>query len=330
MVENKIISKSGIMKTEEAPLFPVKEDDFDNLFIDYENYNVVNSTLLSRRLNGIVSYNGDYNEEDYPKLNEMNYVHLKMTNEQYIKYKEQREIEIELELKAHKRRNKKGTNSGSGSNTGKKRELNDGNVYRAFTRAVCNFAFPQKIQRPYPSTMHTMQKEMDLEDFELEKVDDDEEPEPEADADASEEKGKDKDTPFANKARQYLLALKQARKDLLPYLTKDNIAKYSPKYVEILNNIKLSPGPVLVYSFFKTVEGMELFSQVMQNYNYAELKVIKHKNGEYNLDFTKIHLPHQSFHEGAEGSFYDRSKQLSRLICITEFVTPCLLPKAKD
>lgn len=291
LIENNIVSKSVVMKTESSLLFPVKADEFDELFIDYENFKVTNKTLFSRRMHGLVSFNGDYDEADYPRVNEMKYVHLKMTSEQYLKYKEQREIEIELERKAKQRRAKQGNSSGEG----KHNMLNDGNVYRAFTRAVCNFAFPQKINRPYPSTMHTMQKEMDLEDYELDKLDEDEdniEVEDEVEVTTQKTSSRAAKTDGAsvgraNKSRQYAAALKEARASLTPYLTKENIGAYSPKYVAILANIKKSAGPVLVYSFFKNVEGMELFTSVMQNYGYAELKVIKHKNGKYELDFTK-------------------------------------------
>ncbi len=42
------------------------------------------------------------------------------------------------------------------------------------------------------------------------------------------------------------------------------LAKYSPKYATILANIRRSPGPVLVYSQFKTLEGLGIFAAVLR------------------------------------------------------------------
>lgn len=44
----------------------------------------------------------------------------------------------------------------------------------------------------------------------------------------------------------------------------------SPKYVKILKNINSSPGLSLCYSQFYSVEGIEIFKRVLENYGYKE------------------------------------------------------------
>ncbi len=53
------------------------------------------------------------------------------------------------------------------------------------------------------------------------------------------------------------------------------LAKYSPKYATILENIRRSPGPVLVYSQFKTLEGLGIFAAVLRAAaeNYYQLDI---------------------------------------------------------
>ena len=59
-------------------------------------------------------------------------------------------------------------------------------------------------------------------------------------------------------------------------LTKRHLTKelgiYSPKMKKILDNVKKSEGPVLVYSNFKTVEGIEIFSKILQYNNISFIK----------------------------------------------------------
>lgn len=54
-----------------------------------------------------------------------------------------------------------------------------------------------------------------------------------------------------------------------------DLEKYSPKYATILANIRRSPGPVLVYSQFKTLEGLGIFAAVLRaaEEHYVQLDI---------------------------------------------------------
>jgi hypothetical protein len=52
-----------------------------------------------------------------------------------------------------------------------------------------------------------------------------------------------------------------------------NLAYFSPKYAAMLSKIQESPGSALVYSQFKTSEGLGIFGYALQANGYAEIRV---------------------------------------------------------
>lgn len=68
-----------------------------------------------------------------------------------------------------------------------------------------------------------------------------------------------------------------------PYLDRKEISQYSPKFKHILDKIQKSKGKCLVYSQFRTVEGLGLLGLAMQTMGYAEIR-LKKVHGEYDFD----------------------------------------------
>jgi len=66
---------------------------------------------------------------------------------------------------------------------------------------------------------------------------------------------------------------------------RENLATYSPKYAEILKNIRLSPGPVLVYSNFKTLEGLGIFAAALRaaEEKFMPMDIQKNAAGEWEI-----------------------------------------------
>jgi hypothetical protein len=79
-----------------------------------------------------------------------------------------------------------------------------------------------------------------------------------------------------------LMSALEARAD--SYLNED-LAKYSTKYEAILANIRKSPGPVLVYSQFKTLEGLGIFAAVLRAApeEFVQLDIQKAPDGEWEI-----------------------------------------------
>jgi hypothetical protein len=64
---------------------------------------------------------------------------------------------------------------------------------------------------------------------------------------------------------------------------RDNLATYSPKYAAIIENVRASPGPVLVYSNFKTLEGLGIFAAALRaaEEQFMPLDIQKNATGEW-------------------------------------------------
>jgi hypothetical protein len=62
-----------------------------------------------------------------------------------------------------------------------------------------------------------------------------------------------------------------------------NIQAYSPKYAEMARVIQYTQGLHLVYSQFLTIEGIALFSKVLDSKGYTEFKLVKRDAWELNV-----------------------------------------------
>lgn len=233
---------------------PNTKEDFDKLFIDKkdeENPKIKNEDLFQRRIMGTISYYRTSGTELFPELLPIKINYLNMTEHQLGIYDEVRAKERAMD-EANK------------YNKFKKDVMSDKNsVYRAFSRMVCNFAFPSEIKRLFPQDIRKiLKKELDVRE-----------------EDEIEEKEID------NKAKvqiEYEKMINDGIDELVNgnYLTNENLkTKFSPKYFKMLSDIESSPGSVLIYSQFRTVEGLGIFTKVLDQNNYKEVKIIKTDNG---------------------------------------------------
>lgn len=105
-------------------------------------------------------------------------------------------------------------------------------LFRVFSRQMSNFAFPEKI-------LNLVGKDRIKNIRELEK---------EADI-----------LGIDNVTEQMIDKLRE--KDL----QEDRLGKYSPKLLKVLEHIKASPGPVLCYTPFKRLEGLDTLNRVLRS-----------------------------------------------------------------
>ena len=82
--------------------------------------------------------------------------------------------------------------------------------------------------------------------------------------------------------RKIQLALDQlAKKE--SYLTTE-LSMYSPKFLRIAENVRQSPGNVLIYSQFSRVEGIEVISRVLEaQLGFEEFKIFRTANGKWDI-----------------------------------------------
>ena len=248
---------------------PSSIDEFNNYFLDMtddEDPKIKNQDLFMRRILGTVSYYSISGSDLFPKRNDDVLQILDMTDNQFKKYAEARDIERKMEMK-------KGNVLD-----------NKTSVYRAFSRMVCNFSFPENIDRVYPNDIKKeLKKEIDEDD------------------DEKEMREKRLGIKENTTVDLYQVKLNDAINELKDgnYLTFDKVKKQlSPKFAQMYIDIKESPGSVLVYSQFRTVEGLGLFSEFLN------------KNGFVEVDFKKIDGQYYLTNPNVFNRMYDNKRYI--------------------
>ena len=260
-----VINKQG-SKVLVSTILPSDEEAFESLFIDYtsiEDANkaknpIMNEMLLSRRIQGLVSYYETYDPKQYPTLMPMEYVKVNMSNEHFTRYMHVRQIEYEKDERDNKfKKNKNNDN-----------DLQPSSLYRSYSRASCNYCFPSTIQRVYPSDIRNMKDEMDVyeEDDHVDK---------------KTKKVKEEKKATEKKYMQSLEnAMTQLWNDKDTFLDDDGLETYGPKYIQIINRLSESKGPVMIYSQFSHIEGLGIMKLALNARGYVPLNVKFNKNNE--------------------------------------------------
>lgn len=240
---------------------PNNKDEFNKYFLDVsdeDNPTVQNEDLFMRRILGTVSYYSISGSDLFPSVLPAIKRELYMTEGQYKNYLEARNYEIKQDL------NKKKGNGLFAENT---------SVYRAFTRAVCNFSFPEEIKRIYPKDI---KKHFKM----LENMSDDED----EFKGGGRKKKSDEETDIEPKSNdEYINQMnimmdKLIRSDALSLEKLKTI--HSPKFAQIIHDIEESPGSILIYSSFRTVEGLGILSEVFNKQGYKQV-LLKKIDNEY-------------------------------------------------
>jgi len=255
------ISKSLKIKTKPDmniySALPNTREEFNSTFLDFsdeENPKTKNEDLFMRRVLGTLSYYSISGSELFPKRLEDITRYLYMTDTQFKKYTDVRAIERKMD---NAKKGKGGVFDDKSS------------VYRAFSRMVCNFAFPEEIERVYPNDIKKAIKK-------------------EIDEDANSNASIESDIIIKEEPKAfevYETKLKLAIQQLLDkqYLTYENTKKeFSPKFSAMLDDMNNTTGSCLVYSQFRSVEGLGLFTEFLNMNGYKQVD-LKKVDGEFYL-----------------------------------------------
>lgn len=242
---------------------PMDEEEFEKKFVDKVNNTAKNENLFMRRSLGCVSY-FEYEKSDlFPDIIDEGPTKVDMSDYVKNKYVKVRTSEISRE------KLRRMDNDDDSTQT-----------YKTFSRAICNFAFPDEIERPYASDLRSSVIGLDEIDEENKKILNDEVEKD--DKENAKRKEKDLKKITEEKLKE---ALDKLEKNEKKYLV-DDLEEYSPKFKKILENINNSPGSTLIYSQFRTTEGLGILKLVFKANGYAEFKIKKSKTG-YELDMKE-------------------------------------------
>jgi hypothetical protein len=277
---------------------------FEGNYINDSTKELKNVDSLKRRILGLSSYFRSAQESLLPKYNKvlgMDYhiVRIPMSNFQFKIYEDARKEERKLESKPKRKI--------ASSNTGDLYK-EPSSTYRIFSRLFCNFTMPE---RPMPKLEFSKKKgeegehdreegreeeegkKGDLGDLEtilkkankLEQAQDitnEEEGEVEGDEILNELGGET----YKKRLEEAIHNLEEHSND---FLTTEALQTYSPKFLHILENIQDPEhiGLHLVYSQFRTLEGVGIFSLVLKKNGFAQFQVKKNTVGQWEIDIPE-------------------------------------------
>jgi len=284
---------------------PDKMDDFRAAFIGPTNI-VKNMGMFSRRIMGLTSYFRSAQETLMPKFTKaknLRVIHIPMSDYQFGVYEAARVAERKLESQNAKKKKK---------NIGKNPDLFDDAVstYRIFSRAYCNFVFPTEHKRPIPSNTNNLEDAIQIVDEDLIDAVPLEQQKDEnytLELEEIENKSKlDQDLHVIPDKYQALIqkSLLFLHQNKDQFLLPDKLETYSPKFLSMLNNIINTDhiGSHLVYSQFRTLEGIGIFKIVLQANGFAQFRIKEHGKGNWLLDINEEdkHKPMFALHTGTE------------------------------
>jgi hypothetical protein len=241
-------------KAKPETCFPEDKEEFERLFYNPELNKLKRIDLIKRRIAGLTSYYEYQDPSQYPDLVAINKVQVPMSEFQFASYERYRHQEIEKDKNNRHRQDEENTQSLSS--------------YRISSRLACSLVFPEEIGSPYDSKLfedklgllETLGEQ--LEDFNIRA----------SQAEIMKTKDLDKEI------KQGYLHLLERDKGKYLDITNGSLAKYAPKYLAMINNIenKSNKGKILVYSFFRTLIGLNTLSySLIQTGKWAPFSIKK-------------------------------------------------------
>jgi hypothetical protein len=281
----------NVKKLEYVKYKKFPELDFNELFVTAD-LKINNKEWFQSKITGMVSYLGDKADlmPDIIKTDAGEDIHIVdcfMSPHQISAYSKIRNQERELERNGKKKENDDKTNS----------------TYRVFSRACCNFSFPTDKPRPMPNK--DVLKDPKFTEDDLDVVDNE--------SLVTDVDGKYDESDVVNRKidKTYFQRIEKVLKELYDdaslYFNCDDIPKllnkqsgvngenplkeYSPKFYKLLENIidDANEGCHLMYTNFRQLEGIGIFSIILQYYGFIELRVEKTGSGGYSLKFNKMY-----------------------------------------
>ena len=288
--ENDIKVLSNNISVQKYKALPDNIDSFRDMFLTNKKDEpaFINENLFKRRILGLSSYFRSAQEQLMPAFDEeKDYVVEKvpMSMYQFSIYEGARMDERKREELIRR----------------KKKQKKDGDIfkdfsstYRIFSRAFCNFVFPENVKRPMPN------EDKDMEDTLLTQVDEDM-----LDNASVEEKLENTDGIYTpedtekiqknideltdeNYEKRIITALSTLKKNSAKVFSPEGLAVYSPKFLKLLQNIEdpAHRGLHLLYSQFRTLEGIGIFKIVLEENGYVQFKV-KKEGGKWIVDIKE-------------------------------------------
>lgn len=258
------ISNDGTAISKNKVLQEKVESEFEINYVDQTNYSIKKANIFKNNIVGLVSFfnevagiDNDTGSDLFPKkfIAPKDDTEVFMSNYQFMDYCYKRNIERELEEKNMKMAQYNQARELSQSVLG-----NDNSLFRVYSRQRGLFTFPPEIYRPERKKLLVELDAHSTDIIEDECYDD---------INSCPNEYKSENAKYEDQCKKAINAL---TKDNLSINIKDyNLTILSPKFAKMLDNINKTHGLVFCYSQFRSVEGIGIFSRVLNNNGYQLL-----------------------------------------------------------
>tara|TARA_B100000424_G_scaffold271331_1_gene273623 strand:+ start:602 stop:3895 length:3294 start_codon:yes stop_codon:yes gene_type:complete len=321
-------------KVENNLALPDTFKGFNMRFIDPINKSLTNKLRFSRRILGLTSYFRSAQEKLLPRFNpdtDIDDTPIEMSDYQLAVYETAR-INERSSTKQKPKKSKKGTDVDAlySDNPG---------TYRVFSRLFCNFVFPEGITRPDPSNI--AKAKLDISDVDnLSTNEKQEQADGRFDTDDARKESDAKKAAkieYNKQLNQALTLLRENSDKFLNMSKSKKLEMYSPKYALLLKRLN-SPdfrGCHLFYSDFRTIEGVGVFSIVLEAQTqqplWSRFKIAKDTNGTWKINMTSEEL-NKSCYALYTGTEDAEEKEIIRNIYNSEWnkVPPTIVQQLHD
>lgn len=301
--KNNIQTDKNTLVIQKHTALPDNLITFNNQFVNLESGDLKNENLFKKRILGLTSYFRSAQESLLPEYNsakDMKIVELPMSDYQLKIY----ELGRQAERSENRNKPKKGDD-------GLYKDV--ASTYRIASRVFCNFVFPKEIERPAPDNNKKF-----LEIVKTSKknnVDEDD-----IDNASVKDKLNNLDGRFTNDDKEQMeektvsdhtykerikLAIQKLKDGVIDentqkrklFLKGENLKELSPKFYNILSKLQDPDyyGLHLLYSQFRTMEGIGIFKATLELNGYTQFKIKKDNNGLWRLNIRRENLPKQKF-----------------------------------
>ena len=298
-----IVQMKKLVKISEPPFkaLPDDRDEFISMFINTSDGSFKDENKFKRRILGLTSHFKSAQEELMPNIKGVYVEKIPMSGYQFNIYNQIRASERKQESKQKKQ----------------KQQMIDGEIldetpstYKIYSRAACNFVFPEEIPRPKrkedgPAAgaaasgagedVVGAEEELDVMDEDdmdgvtasekLDNIDGRYDADDQEDVLSSVERKGNK--AYFTRIQETLAKMDENAETYLDVSKPEALQRLSPKFVKMFDNINDEDhtGLHMVYSQFRTLEGIGLFSLVLKANGYAQFK-LKRKIVEGKEDFV--------------------------------------------
>jgi len=225
---------------------PTEFSEFASMFL--EGLQIKNPGLLSRRIQGLVSYFKGADDRMLPKVIDTDKMlhKVEMSSEQFNYYLNTRFEEIKA--------NKKKANIGTSDNEMK--------MFRVNSRLACNYAIPPDLRA------------LAKEEAKGEVI---------SGLNEGEKLSRSAYSQILLKSKELILDKLKSEPDR--YLSAEALKKFSPKMLEMLKSINEDKWKnQFVYSQYQSLEGLGLLSTILEHNGWQRFRIKKGENGQWTVD----------------------------------------------